>query len=280
MRFSKLHGTGNDFLLANPEDESQDWAAISRAMCERHFGVGADGLMLVLPSEKADVRMRLFNADGSEAEVSGNGVRCLVKYAIEGGIAKPTNDQLTVEVAHEVLRADVTMSGEEVSAVRLSMGAPIFEPKEIPMLAEVEPPVLDFPIEASGEMLIVNCVSMGNPHAVLFVSQPVEDYPLERLGPVVEYHVAFPQRVNFGVARVEARDRMHVRVWERGVGETLACGTGSCAAMVVARLHDLAGERVEIVQPGGNLIVEWDGKGEVFLSGPAEFIFEGDWPGV
>jgi diaminopimelate epimerase len=280
LRFAKLQGTGNDFLLANPADEAQDWAAISKAMCERHFGAGADGLMLVLPSDKADVRMRLFNADGSEAEVSGNGVRCLVKYAIEGGIAKATNDQLTVEVAHEVLRADVTMSGDEVSAVRLSMGKPIFEPKEIPVLAEVEPPVLDFPIDANGEMLIVNCVSMGNPHAVLFVSQPVEDYPLERLGPVVEYHSAFPQRVNFGVARIEARDRMHVRVWERGVGETLACGTGSCAAMVAARLHDLAGERVEIVQPGGNLIVEWDGNGEVFLSGPAEFIFEGDWPGV
>jgi len=212
--------------------------------------------------------------------VSGNGVRCLVKYVIEGGIAKSTNDQLTVEVAHEVLRADVTMSGDEVSAVRLSMGKPILEPKEIPVLAEIEPPVLDFPIDANGEMLIVNCVSMGNPHAVLFVSQPIEDYPLERLGPVVEFHAAFPKRVNFGVARVEARDRMHVRVWERGVGETLACGTGSCAAMVAARLHDLAGERVEIVQPGGNLIVEWDGKGEVFLSGAAEFIFEGEWPGV
>ena len=139
-------------------------------------------------------------------------------------------------------------------------------------------PVLDMPIDVNGELLILHCLSMGNPHAVTFVRTPVEDYPLERLGAVVEHHSKFPQRVNFGVAQVEARDRMHLRVWERGVGETLACGTGSCAAVVAARLNDLAGERVEVVQPGGVLVGEWDGENEVFLSGPAEFIFEGDWP--
>ena len=278
MRFAKLHGAGNDFLLAQAPDDERAWGTTAVEMCDRHFGVGADGLMLVLPSEKADVRMRLFNMDGSDGEMSGNGVRCLVKYVIDGGIATPTDGQLTIEAAHEVLSADVTMSGDEVSAVRLSMGKPIFEPEAIPVFAEAEPPVLDMPIDVNGELLIVNCVSMGNPHAVLFVRGPVEDYPLDRLGPAVEHHSAFPQRVNFSVARVEARDRMHVRVWERGVGETLACGTGSCAAMVVARLHDLAGERVEVVQPGGELVVEWDGQNEVFLSGPAEFVFEGDWP--
>jgi len=278
MRFAKLHGAGNDFLLAQALDDGRDWGPIAVAMCDRHFGVGADGLMLVLPSEKADVRMRLFNMDGSDGEMSGNGVRCLVKYVIDGGIAAATNGQLTIETAHDVLTADVTMSGDEVGSVRLSMGKPIFEPKEIPVLGEPVSPVLDMPIDVNGELLILHCVSMGNPHAVTFVRGPVEDYPLERLGPVVEYHPKFPQRVNFGVARVEARDRMHLRVWERGVGETLACGTGSCAAVVAARLNDLAGERVEVVQPGGELVVEWDGENEVFLSGPAEFIFEGDWP--
>lgn len=278
MKFTKMQGTGNDFLMVETGDESRNWESISEAMCDRHFGVGADGVMLVMPSEKADLRMRLFNNDGSEAEVSGNGVRCLVKYAIERGIAQPTDGKVSIQVAHDVLEADVITDGERVSAVRLSMGAPYFAPNEIPVAAEMEPPVLDFPIDVNGQRLVVNCVSMGNPHAVLFVPEPVEEYPLERLGPLVEHHPAFPARVNFGVAHVEARDRMHVRVWERGCGETLACGTGSCAAVVMARLHDLAGERVEIVQPGGELIVEWDGRGDVFLSGPAETVFEGEWP--
>lgn len=277
MKFTKMQGTGNDFLMVETGDDRSDWESISEKMCDRHFGIGADGVMLVMPSEKADVRMRLFNNDGSEAEVSGNGVRCLVKYVIESGVAQPKDGKLSIQVAHDVLEADVIMEGGSVSAVRLSMGPPYFAPKEIPVAAEMEPPVLNFPIEVNGTRLSVNCVSMGNPHAVLFVPEPVEEYPLERLGPLVEHHPAFPARVNFGVAHVEARDRMHVRVWERGCGETLACGTGSCAAVVMARLHDLAGERVEIVQPGGELVVEWDGKGDVFLSGPAERVFEGDW---
>jgi diaminopimelate epimerase len=279
MKFTKMQGTGNDFLMVETGDDKRDWESISEAMCDRHFGVGADGVMLVMPSEKADVRMRLFNNDGSEAEVSGNGVRCLVKYAVDRGIARPQDGRVSIEVAHDVLEADVTMDGGSVSAVRLSMGRPYFEPEEIPVAAQMEAPVLDFPIQVNGQRLVVNCVSMGNPHAVLFVPEPVEEYPLERLGPLVEHHTAFPARVNFGVAHVEARDRMHVRVWERGCGETLACGTGSCAAVVMARLHDLAGEQVEIVQPGGELVVEWDGRGDVYLSGPAEMVFEGEWPG-
>lgn len=280
-----MQGTGNDFLMVETGDDNRDWESISEAMCERHFGVGADGVMLVMPSEKADLRMRLFNNDGSEAEVSGNGVRCLVKYAVERGIATPKDGQISIQVAHDVLEADVIMDGGSVSAVRLSMGPPYFEPNEIPVAVlrqaqeeRLEAPVLNFPIDVNGQRLSVNCVSMGNPHAVLFVPEPVEEYPLERLGPLVEHHPAFPARVNFGVAHVEARDRMHVRVWERGCGETLACGTGSCAAVVMARLHDLAGERVEIVQPGGEMVVEWDGRGDVFLSGPAETVFSGEWP--
>lgn len=278
MKFTKMQGTGNDFLMVETRDDSRDWESIAEAMCDRHFGIGADGVMLVMPSEKADVRMRLFNNDGSEAEVSGNGVRCLVKYAVERGIATPKGEQVKIQVAHDVLEADVLMDGDSVASVRLSMGQPYFAPNEIPVAAEMEPPVLDFPIQVNGQRLVVNCVSMGNPHAVLFVPEPVEEYPLERLGPLVEHHPAFPARVNFGVAHVVARDRMHVRVWERGCGETLACGTGSCAAVVMARLHDLAGERVEIVQPGGELVVEWDGRGDVFLSGPAETVFTGEWP--
>jgi diaminopimelate epimerase len=278
MKFTKMQGTGNDFMFVEAGDsEERDWTALSEAMCDRHYGAGADGLIVVLPSKGADVRMRLFNADGSEAEVSGNGVRCLVKYAIERGISKPRDGRVRIEAVHGVLEAEASMNGETVAAVRLSMGPPRFAPNEVPVIAEMEP-VIDFPLEVDGQRLAVTCVSMGNPHAVLFVKEPVQRYPLEALGPKVEHHAAFPERVNFGVAHISAPDRMEVRVWERGVGETLACGSGCCAAMVAARLHQLVGDRVEIEQPGGMLTVEWDGKGDVFLTGPAEFVFEGDWP--
>jgi len=283
MNFVKMQGTGNDFLLVETSDEGRDWGALAQAMCERHYGVGADGLMLVLPSQAADVRMRLFNADGSEAEVSGNGVRCLVKYVIERGLAPPRDGHLRVEVASGVLEAELFGEGGRVERVRLSMGAPRFAPREVPVLTEMEPPLIDLPLEVDGQTLAVTCLSMGNPHAVLFVDSPVAEYPLEQLGPKVERHPAFPARVNFGVGRMLGRDRMELRVWERGVGETLACGSGSSAAMVAARLKGLAGDRVDIRQPGGPLTVEWDGdarsgRGEVYLSGEAEFVFEGDWP--
>ena len=277
--FVKMQGTGNDFLFVEEARNRDDWPDLARAMCERHYGAGADGLIVVLPSQKADVRMRLFNADGSEAEVSGNGVRCLVKYAIERGLAQPNGERVTIEATHGVLEAQGFTEGGTVSAVRLSMGPPKFAPQEVPVIAEMEP-VVDFPLEVEGQRIAVTCLSMGNPHAVLFSEEPVAGYPLEVLGPGVEHHSAFPERVNFGVAHVSGRDRMEVRVWERGVGETLACGSGCCAAMVAARLHGLVGDRVEIEQPGGVLSVEWNSNGDVYLSGPAEFVFEGEWPGA
>ncbi len=277
MKFTKMHGAGNDFLLVEG-NEGRDWPALSQAMCERHFGAGADGVMLVLPSAKADVRMRLFNSDGSEAEVSGNGVRCLVKYAVERGLATPDSGTVTIEAVHAVLEAGVEMDGPRVRSVRLSMGPPRLEPKEVPVAAEMSPPVVDLPLDVDGERIAVTCLSMGNPHAVTFIDAPVAEYPLETIGPKVEHHPAFPARVNYGVGRLLGRDRMELRVWERGCGETLACGSGSCAAMVAARLKGLAGDRVDITQPGGRLTVEWDGRGDVFLSGDAQFVFEGEWP--
>jgi diaminopimelate epimerase len=277
MKFAKMHGAGNDFLLVESTGEERDWVALSRAMCERHFGVGADGVMLVLPSERADLRMRLFNADGSEAEVSGNGVRCLVKYAVERALATPREGKVVIEAIHDLLEAEVTMNGREVQSVRLSMGPPRFSPDEVPVTTELPPPVLDLPLQIGGQELSLSCVSMGNPHAVSF-QDDVAAYPLESIGPLVETHPVFPARVNFGVAQVLDDGHMDVRVWERGAGETLACGSGCCAAMVSARLKGMVGNRVDITQPGGMLTVEWDGQGDVFLGGPAAFIFEGNWP--
>lgn len=277
MKFTKMHGAGNDFLLVEGNEE-RDWTALSQAMCERHFGAGADGVILVLPSSKADVRMRLFNADGSEAEVSGNGVRCLVRYAVERGLAAPQDGKVRIEAIHAVLEAGVEMDGTRVRRVRLSMGPPRFDPKEVPVAAEMSPPVIDLPIEVDAERIVVTCLSMGNPHAVTFIEVPVAGYPLEAIGPKVEHHPAFPARVNYGVGRLLSRDRMELRVWERGCGETLACGSGSCAAMVAARLKGLVGDVVDITQPGGALRVEWDGRGDVFLSGDSQFVFDGEWP--
>jgi diaminopimelate epimerase len=277
MRFVKMHGTGNDFVLLRAQGDEQDWSDLARAMCDRHFGVGADGLILVLPSSRADVGMRMFNPDGSEAEVCGNGLRCVVKYAVDEGLARPRDGWISVETAVGVLSAQVFGEKGAVERVRVSMGVPRFAPQEIPVLAQAEPPVKDLPLDIEGQRLAVTCVSMGNPHAVHFVEGPVAEFPLESIGPKVEHHPLFPQRVNFEVVRVLGRERMEARVWERGAGATLACGSGACAAVVAAHVHGLVGERVDITLPGGTLVVEWDGVGECYLEGSAELVFVGEW---
>jgi diaminopimelate epimerase len=277
MKFVKMHGTGNDFVLLEARGDEHDWPRLAQAMCDRHFGVGADGLILVLPSSRADVRMRMFNPDGSEAEMCGNGLRCVVKYAVEGGLARPRAGCIDVETPAGVLAAQTFGDGRTVERVRVSMGVPRFAPADIPVMVEVEPPIVDLALEVAGHVLRLTCLSMGNPHAVHFVDGPVAAFPLEEVGPLVERHPLFPQRVNFEVAQVLARDRMQVRVWERGAGATLACGSGASAAMVAAHLQGLAGERVDITLPGGTLVIEWDGAAEVYLSGPAEGVFAGEW---
>ena len=278
MRFTKLHGAGNDFLIVDGHERERDWAKLASRICDRHCGVGADGLLVALPSEAADLCMRLFNADGSEAEVSGNGLRCFVKFAVERGLAALDDGAMTVETLAGVLRAEATVDTGRVELVRLNMGRPRFAPQEIPVAIEAEPPLTDLSLDVDGQTLSVTCLSMGNPHAVLFSEQPVAEYPLEAIGPKVEVHPLFPQRVNFEVARVLGRERIETRVWERGVGLTLACGSGASAVLVAARLQNLVGDRAEVLLPGGTLTLEWDGQGEVYLTGPAEEVFEGEWP--
>ena len=277
MRFVKMHGTGNDFVLLEGQGDERDWPRLAQAMCDRHLGVGADGLILVLPSSRADVRMRMFNPDGSEAEMCGNGLRCIVKNAVEGGLARPHAGRIGVETLAGVLAAETFGDGRTVERVRVSMGVPRFAPAEVPVLVEAEPPIVDLPLEVAGHALRLTCLSMGNPHAVHFLDGPVAAFPLEEVGPLVEHHGLFPQRVNFEVAQVLADDRIEARVWERGVGATLACGSGAAATMVAARLSRLAGEKVDITLPGGTLAIEWDGRGEVYLTGPAERVFAGEW---
>jgi diaminopimelate epimerase len=277
MRFVKMQGTGNDFVLLEAHGDEQDWPRLAQAMCDRHFGVGADGIILVLPSSRADVRMRMFNPDGSEAEMCGNGLRCIVKYAVEGGLARPREGRIDVETPAGVLAAQTFGDGRTVERVRVSMGVPRFAPAEVPVLVEAQPPILALPLEVAGHELRLTCLSIGNPHAVHFLDGPVAAFPLEEVGPLVEHHALFPQRVNFEVAQVLAGDRIEARVWERGAGPTLACGSGASATAVAARMSDLVENTVDITLPGGTLAIEWDGRGEVYLTGPAEQVFAGEW---
>ena len=273
-----MQGAGNDYVVIGPRNPACDWSRLAVRMCDRHYGVGADGLLIVGPSEAADFRMRMFNPDGSEAEMCGNGIRCFAKYVIDEGLAPGERTDLTIETQAGLHAVSARIEGGAVSSVRVGMGTPRFAAEQIPVAASGLERVVDHPLDVDGDRFLVTCLSMGNPHAVTFVDRPVAELPLERIGPMVEHHPFFPNRVNFEVAQVHDRARMSVRVWERGVGETLACGTGACAVAVAARVKGLIDGAVEIALPGGTLQVEWDGEGEVWMEGPAETVFKGVWP--
>ena len=281
MHFAKMHGTGNDFVLIEAKGDEHDWPRLAAAMCDRHFGVGADGILLVLPSDKAAVRMRVLNPDGSEPEMCGNGIRCLAKYAVERGLVRPEDDRFDVETGAGVLTVLVLGDGRRVEKVRVGMGRPRLAADEIPVLVNADPPLVNIPLELidgpSRQVLPVTAVSMGNPHAVHFTQQPIAAYPLAQIGPAVAFHPLFPNGVNFEVARVLDRRSVEARVWERAAGPTLACGTGASAIMVAAHLQGMVDDTVDITLPGGVLTLEWDGAGEVFMSGPAVAVFEGEW---
>ena len=282
IEFTKVQGAGNDFVLIEDDGTARDWENLTPAMCDRHFGIGGDGLLLVVKSKKADCRMRVFNLDGSEADACGNGLRCVVRYVLEKGLVKPKAGRLTVETMAGVRQVRVG-SGKKPS-IQVFMGKPVFAAKDIPVTTGQGSksldiiPILDYPLTINGKKLLLNCVSMGNPHAVHFIDSSVAGFPLEVIGPKVEKHRIFPKRVNFEIVRILDSTRFEARVWERGVGETLACGSGACAIAVMARMHGIINNKVDIMLPGGTLNIEWDGQGEVLLSGPAELVFSGEWP--
>jgi diaminopimelate epimerase len=289
MKFSKLQATGNDFILVDARTREGEWSKLARDMCDRYFGVGADGLILVQDSTSADLKMRIFNSDGSEAEVSGNGLRCFAKYAIEKGFIGKTssranqgNRSLTIDTLSGVRKVKAYMSGNKVNRVEVNMGLPQFQPEQIPVKVKVDipipsGPILDYPLVIDGKELTLSLLSMGNPHAVSFSSRPVADFPLAEIGPKVERHPMFPQRTNFEVAKVLSRGKIEARVWERGVGETLACGSGACAIAVAAQLLNHVETQVDIMLEGGTLTISWDRVGEVLLIGPVEEVFTGEW---
>ena len=285
MKLSKLQATGNDFILVDARTMEGKWSKLAQAMCDRHFGVGADSLILAQNSTIADLKMRIFNSDGSEAEVSGNGLRCFAKYAIERDLigkmssrAGQGNRSLTIETLSGVRKAKAYISGNKVNRAEINMGLPQFQPEQIPVKVKVDvTPILDYPLVIDGKKLTLSLLSMGNPHAVSFLSRPVADFPLAEIGPKVERHPMFPQRTNFEVAKVLSRGKIEARVWERGVGETLACGSGASAIAVAAQLLDYVDKQVDIILEGGTLTVSWDRVGDVLLSGPVEEVFTGEW---
>jgi diaminopimelate epimerase len=284
MHFTKLQSAGNDFVLVETGGGGRGWHGTAAAICQRHYGIGADGLLLLGKSSSADLSMRIFNADGSEAEACGNGISCLLRYAIDKGLIDNNRSEVTVETAAGFRTARLRWEKGQIARIQVAMGKPGFAATDIPLALKPNREELDikiitdYPLTVDNNDLKLAFVSMGNPHAVYFWNSPVEDFPLGRLGPDVERHQLFPNRVNFEVAHVISRGEIEVRVWERGVGETLACGTGACAVAVAAQLLGYVDKRVDIKLPGGTLEVEWDGEGEVYLSGPTEIVFNGVWP--
>jgi len=281
IRFAKLHGAGNDYIAVDGHGQDRDWGALSKAMSELHFGVGSDGIVVAIPSSRAQIRMRVFNPDGSEAEMSGNGIRLFSKFVIDRRIAMPGPNGLTVETLAGIRTVVPTIKNGRMVAGRVAMGEPILEPALIPVdaaMAGNPTRVFDFPLKVGDRTIKVTCLSIGNPHAVAFPEGRVEDFPLLEVGPLVERHRMFPKRINFEIANVIDRGHVRARIFERGAGETLSSGTGSTAVAIAARLHGFTGEEVEVLVPGGMLKIRYSGTGEAFLDGPTVEVFEGVWP--
>jgi diaminopimelate epimerase len=277
MRFTKMQGIGNDYVYVDcfREKITGDVSKLAVAIADRHFGVGGDGLILICPSERGDAKMRMFNADGSESEMCGNGLRCVAKYVYDHGIAR--KEKLAIETGRGVLTVDVEVSGSKVRRARVDMGEPILEAAKIPTLLNGNPPKEQAVEYAPGQSLAVTCVSMGNPHAVTFVDE-LTDKLVHGVGPLIEKHEAFPRRVNVEFIKVNSRADATMRVWERGSGETLACGTGACAVGVAGVLTNRFDRKVTIHLLGGDLQIEWGADNHVYKTGPAVEVFSGEWP--
>ncbi len=276
MKFTKMHGCGNDYIYVDgreaglSQDEKPD---VVRRLSDRHFGIGGDGVIFINPSDVADFEMEMYNMDGSRAEMCGNGIRCVAKYVYDKGLTD--KDSISIVSCGKVKYLELTVSDGLVSAVKVNMGPPLLEASKIPVIAEGKQ-VVGERIQVGDKVYEMTCVSMGNPHAVVFVDE-VEDLSLEKIGPLFENHVRFPNRVNTEFVKVLDEENVEMRVWERGTGETLACGTGACATVVACILNGLTKEQVTVKLLGGDLQIRWDrGADLVYMTGPAATVFEGE----
>jgi diaminopimelate epimerase len=277
MKFTKMHGAGNDYIYVDcfAQPAPQDPAALARAVSDRHFGIGGDGLILICPAEGADAEMRMLNADGSSAEMCGNGIRCVAKYVYDHGIAQ--RDSLQIVTADRRFNLDLAIHAAKVERVRVDMGEPIFEPSKIPTTLTGIPPV-EAPLEVAGRRFAVTCMGTPNPHCVTFVEQATDELVLG-YGPKIENDAHFPNRINVEFVEVLNRETVRQRTWERGSGETLACGSGACAVCVAGVLTGRTERRITAKLLGGDLQLEWDkDSNHVFMTGPAAEVFSGEWP--
>ncbi len=271
MKFWKMHGLGNDYIIIDNRSgkiEESEISKLARKLCERRFSVGADGLLLVYDSAVADVRMRIFNADGGEAEMCGNGIRCFAKYCYENNIAK--KKALKIETLAGIKRVWLTLRDGEVERVKVDMGSPVLERSSLPMLGRGT--CIDEDLEVDEERFKVTCLSVGNPHCVIFM-EDVKNFPIHQIGPKIENHKLFPNRMNVEFVKILNKGELIVRVWERGVGETLACGTGACASVVAGNLLKKIDNKATVHLLGGDLEIEYSES--ILMTGPAEKVFEG-----
>ena len=274
MKFAKMQGIGNDYIYVDCFHETVDHPSeLAVKLSDRHFGIGSDGIILIEPSETADCKMDMYNADGSQGKMCGNGIRCVGKYVYERGIAQ--KEILKVETLSGTKTLHLEVRDGRVSAVEVNMGRPIRKSSEIPVVFSKDQ-VLGEPLVIGGREYRITCVSMGNPHCVVFV-EDVDAIHLEEIGPLFENHPMFPDRINTEFVQIFGKDELKMRVWERGSGETLVCGTGACAAACAAVWNQFAGRCIKIHLKGGDLSIRWDGKtDEIFMKGPAEFVFDGE----
>jgi diaminopimelate epimerase len=281
MRFTKMQGAGNDYIYVNCFEEPlpNDPAELARKISDRHFGVGGDGLILICPSTVADARMRMFNADGSESEMCGNGVRCVAKYVYDHGLCRrPT---LRIETGRGVLTLELEITDQKVRRARVDMGEPILDPSQVPTTLPGNPAAIggaaaDVDLNLRGRRLKATCVSMGNPHCITFVDSLSDEWVLS-IGPRVETNRHFPRRVNAEFVEVVSPAEVRMRVWERGSGETLACGTGACAVCVAGVLTGRTQRKLLVRLPGGELELEWASDNHVYMTGEAVEVFSGEW---
>ena len=279
--FVKMHGLGNDFILIDCINksfgDSSFLSYLAKKLCDRNFGIGADGLILILPSSKADLRMRIFNYDGSEAQMCGNGIRCFAKYAYENKLV--LKNKFTVETLAGIITPELIfqdLKNKKVLRIKVDMGIPKLRRREIPMIGEDTPTVVGERLKINSEQTFkITCVSMGNPHCITFVDD-VQSIPVDKIGPKIENHSLFPEKTNAEFIQVLNRKEINFRVWERGVGETLACGTGACAALVASVLNKKTDREATIHLPGGDLDIHWANDEHIYMTGPAELVFKGE----
>lgn len=274
MKFTKMHGTGNDYIYINCfEEKIDDPVSLSLKLSDRHFGIGGDGIIMICPSDTADFKMQMYNADGSEGKMCGNGIRCVAKYVHDRQLTD--KKEITVETRSGIKILSLNIENDSVKTVRVDMGEPVILTDDIPVISDT-PEFINQPVTANGNVYMMTCVSMGNPHAVTFVDD-VASLDLPRLGPPLEKHPMFPDRANIEFIQVIDEKTLKMRVWERGSGETLACGTGACAALVASVLNGKCRRRAKLLLLGGSLDIEWNEiNNHVYLTGPAEFVFDGE----